>query len=103
MNDAELMKGTLACACIGLQGFNFVFIILTGLLKKKIFRHDNTFAFIMLCSILFNSFLTLSYKFLAGTPWCVMDYICLIMHCIMICLFTLAIAVSNNIMLEKIK
>ena len=100
MNDAELMKGTLACACIGLQGFNVVFLILTGILKKKIFRHDNTFEFIMLCSLLFNSLLMLSYKFLAGTPWGVRDFICLIMNCIMICLLTLSIAVSDNIMLE---
>lgn len=98
MNDAELLKGTLACACIGFQGFNVVFLILTGILRKKIFKHDNTFTFVMLCSILFNSFLTISYKFLAGTPWGVRDFICLIMNCIMICLFTLAIAVSDNIM-----
>lgn len=98
MTDAELVKGTLACACVGLQGFNLVFLILTGIFKKKIFKHDNTFAFFMLCSLLFNLFLTLSYKFLAGTPWGVMDFICLTINCIMICLFTLAIAVSDNIM-----
>ena len=100
MTDAELVKGTLACACVGLQGFNLVILLLTGIFKKKIFKHDNTFAFVMLCSILFNTFLMLSYKFLAGTPWGVMDFICLIINCIMICLFTLAIAASDIIMLE---
>lgn len=100
MTDAELVKGTLTCVCIGLQGFNVVFLILTGILKKKIFIHDNTFSFVMLCGLLFNSFLMISYKFLAGTPWVVRDFICLIMYCIMICLFTLSIAVSDNIMLE---
>lgn len=100
MNDYELMKGTLACACIGLQGFNVVFLILTGILKKKIFRHDNTFSFVMLCSFLFNLFLLLSYKFLSITPWSIMNFIGLIINCIMICMFTLAIAFSDNIMLE---
>ena len=98
MTDAELIKGTLTCVCVGLQGFNLVFLILTGILRKKIFRHDNTFAFVMLCSLLFNLLLMLSCKFLAGTPWGVMDFICLIMYCIMICLFILSIAVSDNIM-----
>lgn len=98
MTDAELVKGTLAFACVGLQDFNLVILLLTGIFKKKIFKHDNTFVFVMLCSILLNSFLMLSHKFLAGTPWGVMDFICLIINCIMICLFTLAIAVSDNIM-----
>lgn len=98
MTDAELIKGTLTCACIWLQGFNLVFLILTGILRKKIFRHDNTFAFVMLCCLLFNSLLMLSCKFLGGTPWGARDFICLIMNCIMICLFTLSIAVSDNIM-----
>jgi hypothetical protein len=98
MTDAELLKGTLACACIGLQFFNLVILFLTGIFKKKIFKYDTTFAFVMLCSLLFNLFLVLSYKFLAGNPWGVIDFICLIINCIMICLFTLAIAVSDNIM-----
>lgn len=100
MTDAELIKVTLACACVGLQGFNLVILILTGIFKKKIFKYDTTFAFVVLCSLLFNLFLMLSYKFLAGTTWCVMDFICLIINCITICLFTLAIAVSDIIMLE---
>ena len=100
MTDAEIIKGTLATACVGLQGFNLVILILTGIFKKKIFEHDTTFAFAMLCSLLFNLFLVLSYKFLAGTPWGVMDFICLIINCIMICLFTLAICASDIIMLE---
>ena len=82
MTDAELVKGTLACACVGLQGFNLVILILTGIFKKKIFKYDTTFAFVMLCSLLFNLFLVLSYKFLAGTPWGVIDFICLIINCI---------------------
>lgn len=100
MNDAELIKGTLTCVCIGLQGFNVVFLILTVILKKKIFRHDNTFSFVMLCGLLFNSFLMISYKFLAGTPWSIINFIGLIINCIMICLFTFAIAFSDKIMLE---
>lgn len=100
MTDTELVKGTLACACVGLQGFNLVILILTGIFKKKIFKYDTTFAFFMLCGLLFNLFLALSYKFFAGTPWGVMDFICLTINCIMICLFTLAIAASDIIMLE---
>ena len=100
MTDEELIKGTLACACVGLQGFNLVILILTGIFKKKIFKYDTTFAFVMLCSLLFNLFLVLSYKFLAGTPFGVMDFICLIINCIMICLSTLAVAASDIIMMK---
>lgn len=98
MTDAELVKGTLACACVGLQFFNLVILLFTGIFKKKIFKYDTTFAFVILCSFLFNLFLMLSYKFLAGTPWGVMDFICLTINCILICLFTLAVAASDNIM-----
>jgi len=100
MTDAELLKGTLACACIGLQFFNLVILFLTGIFKKKIFKYDTTFAFVILCSLLFNLFLMLSCKFLIDTPWNVMDFICLTINCIMICLFTLAVAASDIIMLE---
>ncbi len=100
MTDSELIKGTLACVCVGLQGFNLLILILTGIFKKKVFKHDTTFAFVMLCSLLFNLFLMLSYKLLSITPWDVMDFICLTINCIMICLFTLAIAASDIIMLE---
>ena len=100
MTDAELIKGTLACVCVGFQGFNLVILILTGIFKKKIFKYDTTFAFVMLCSLLFNLFLMLSYKFLSITPWGVLDFICLTINCILICLFTLAVAASDIIMLE---
>ena len=100
MNDAELIKVTLACVCIGLQVFNLVIQILTIIFMEKIFKHYTTFAFVMLCSFLFNLFLLLTYKFLSITPWSIMNIIGLIINCIMICLFTLYIAVSDKIMLE---
>lgn len=100
MNDAELIKGTLACVCVGLQVFNLVIQILTIIFMEKIFKHYTTFAFVMLCIFLFNLFLLLSYKFLSITPWEVRDFICLIINCIMICLCTHSIAVSDKIMLE---
>jgi len=100
MTDSEIVRGTLACVCVGLQGFNLVIIIIACVFKRKIFEHYTTFAFAMLCCLLFNLFLVLSYKFLAGTPWGVMDFICLIINCVMICLFTLAVCASDIIMLE---
>ena len=100
MNDYELMKGTLACVCIGLQVFNLVIQILTIIFMEKIFKHYTTFAFVMLCIFLFNLFLLLSYKFLFNTPWSIINFIGLIINCIMICLCTLSIAVSDKIMLE---
>lgn len=100
MTDVELVKGTLACVCIGFQVFNLVIQILTIIFMEKIFKHYTTFAFVMLCSFLFNLFLFLSYKFLSITPWSIMNFIGLIIICIMICLFTLSIAVSDKIMLE---
>jgi hypothetical protein len=101
MNDAELIKGTLACVCIGLAVFNLVIQILTIIFMEKIFKHYTTFAFVMLCSFLFNLFLLLSYKFLSITPWSTMNFIGLIINCIIICLCTLTIAVSDKIMLKE--
>lgn len=100
MTDAELIKGTLACACLGLQGFNLIILFLTCIFKKKVFKHDTTFEFAMLCSLLFNLFLMLSFKFLSITPWGILDFICLTSNCILICLFTLDVATSDIIMLE---